>query len=165
MRKSLIYILAFAFLVLTICGCSAQNTTDSGQIPTKFESDFTAKCKELEVSGHISKLETGVYTFSITAPKSLEGIKINCVGDKISTNLGDIGFETDAENLPYTAFIKAITNALDTSDNSVVTVVDGYIKYQNDNFCITQEQDSGNIVSITIKDADISINFVNFSAQ
>lgn len=146
-----------------MCGCSAQNSTDDTQLPTKFESDFTAKLNELELSGHISKLETGVYTFSVTAPKSLEGIKISCIGDKISTSLGDIGFETDTENLPYDAFVKAITNALDTSGNSVVTAVDGYIKYQSDDFCITQEQSSGNIVSLSVEGADISINFDNFS--
>lgn len=146
-------------------GCSAQNPADSAQLPTKFASDFTSKHNELELSGHIAKLETGVYTFSITSPKGLDGITISCIGDKISTSLGDIGFETDFENLPQTAFIKAVTNAFDTAHNSVVTVADGYIKYQNDDLCITQEQSNGNITSLHLESVGISIDFTDFKTE
>ena len=174
MQKNFKYILIFAlvFLVFTFSACSVGNDVPSANIPQKFESNFDANFNELELSGRISKLETGIYTITLSSPKSLDGLEFNCVGDKICTNLDGLEIETSCDSLPSLSFIKSVTNALDTASKSSsvsVTKADGYNQFsaptQSGTFCILQEQDSESIVSLTIESADISVNFSDFSAK
>lgn len=174
MRKSCRYILLplLIFLTTALSACSQIGDIPNAHIPTRFESDFSASCSELEISGHISKLDTGIYTLVLTAPKSLESVEINCIGDKISISFNGTGFQASSEALPITGFIKAVTGSLDTagkSGNVEVTKSDGYNKYSAasgaGDFYILQEQSGENIASLVIKSADISMNFSNFSTE
>ena len=172
MQKFGKYILLVVFLLTAISGCSVQNKIPDIQIPTKFESDFNANFGTLELSGHISKFETGMYTFSITSPKTLDGINFNCVGNKITADINGIGFEADTQSLPSASFVKSVVNSLDTiskSSSVTATKTDGYNKYsassQSGNFFILQECNSGNIVSLAIENADISVNFIDFKTK
>ncbi len=142
------------------------------QIPSKFESDFNANFGRLELSGHISKLETGMYIISIASPETLGGIKFTCVGDKIHADINGISIEADTETLPSASFVKSVANSLDIiskSDHVVATKTDEYNKYsvssQTENFFILQERNSASMVSLVIENADISINFVDFQTE
>lgn len=157
---------------MIMSGCSTNSDIPNAQIPTKFESNFNANFGKLEISGHISKLETGIYTFTLSSPESLENTVINCMGDKISIELDGISFEADNGTLPATGFVKSVTNSLDTaskSGNVTVTKADGYNKYyalsNTGDFYILQEQNSENVVSLVIDSADISMNFSDFSTE
>ena len=171
MQKNFKYILPiFIFLTLIISGCSEASDTPNAQIPTKFESDFDANFENLELSGHISRLETGIYTFTFTAPKSLEGIELKFIGDTITALFNGVDFEANVEAVPYSGFIKSVANSLDTiskSSDISITKTDGYNKYsaksQLGTFYILQEQDSADIVSLVIESTDTSIKFSNFS--
>lgn len=171
MRKILSYILV-VLLILTVSGCAESGENSTAQIPLEFESDFSADYGRLKLNGHISKLETGIYDITITSPESLQGLKFNYIGGKISTRLDGVSFDTDCDNLPISGFIVAVSNLLDTvsKPNLVsVTKTDGYNRYcalsQGNNACILQEQSSGNIVSLVITNVDISMNFVDFKSN
>jgi len=163
------YILVFVLIILSVSGCAADGENSTAQIPLKFESDFSADYGRLKLNGHISRLETGIYDITITSPESMQGMKFNYIGGKITANLDGISFDTDLENLPLPCFIVAVSNLLDTVSKpnlTSVTKAEGYNRFcalsQGDNACILQEQSSGSIVSLTIESADISMNFIDF---
>lgn len=153
---------------MLISGCAADKTP-SEPLPSQFESDFSANVGKLEIGGHIVRNETGIYTLTLTAPKTLEGMTINYVGNKVSTDINGVIIETPSVLFPANDFAKSVANALDTlcKTNSVsVTRTDGFIKYEassaSSTFYVLTEQDTNNIVSLVIKSADISMNFTNF---
>lgn len=171
MQKFFGYILAIVLLILPVSGCAESGENPVAQIPEKFESDFSADYGRLKLNGHISKLETGIYEITITSPESIRGLKFSYLGGKISADFGGIGFKAECGNLLPSGFIAEISNLLDTAGKANLTSVtktDGYNKIcalsQGDNSYILQEQSSGSIVSLTIENADISMNFIDFKS-
>lgn len=169
MQKIGRYILVVIFIVLIISGCSAKDNTAHTALPSMFESDFSANVGRLEISGHITRNETGIYTLTITKPETIAGLEINCVGENVTISIGEAKFETQTSLYPANNFVKSVVNAIDTlcKNNSVsVTRTDGFNRYeaisQSSTFYALAEQDTGNIVSLVIESADISMNFTNF---
>ena len=167
-KRIKIILISFIFLV-SLYGCSAQKSKIEEPFPSRFDSDFIANIGKLQISGHITKNETGIYTFSLTAPETLSGLEISCIGDKVSSNINGVGFESQASDLPASSFIKSVTSALDTlckAGSVSVTRTDGFNKYsassQSSAFYALTEQDTGSITSLVIESADISMNFTNF---
>ena len=172
MQKIGRYILVVVFIVAIISGCSADDTVPHTALPSMFESDFSANVGKLEISGHITRNETGIYTLTITAPETIAGIEINCVGENITVSMGTMQIEAQSSLYPASDFVKSVINAIDTlcKNNSVsITRADGFNKYeavfQSSKFYALAEQDTGNIVSLVIESADISMNFTNFKQK
>ena len=152
-----------------VSGCSKNEATPTIPLPVRFESDFNADFGRLTLCGHISKLETGIYEIIITAPESLEKLRINYIGGQLTSTLDGISFDINTENSPVSGFVTRITGLLDSiskSANTVITATEDYNKYsviyQDNTSYILQEKKSGSITSLVIESSDISMNFINF---
>ena len=150
-------------------GCSGTQSNSDTRIPAQFKSDFNADYGNLRLSGHISRLETGIYTITLTSPETISGISISYVGGMIATSLEEIGFEAESENLPTSGFIGAVAQTIDSISKSPLVEITrdgGHNRYCTaDNAIILQDADTGALVSLSIKSADISMNFIDFEVK
>lgn len=150
-------------------GCSGTQNNNDARIPAQFESDFNADYGNLRLSGHISRLETGIYTITLTSPETLCGISISYVGGRIATSLGEMGFEAEDENLPTSGFIGTVAQAIDSISKSPLVEITrdgGHNRYcAADSTIILQDTDTGTLVSLSVKSSDISMNFIDFEVK
>lgn len=78
--------------------------------------------EEFAFSGNVKRLGSGFWEMEITAPESLEGLKIVLAGDNVTSSLGELSFSSELSAIPKKSPALTLFRCL---DNAAVALGNG----------------------------------------
>ncbi|MDE6592260.1 MAG: hypothetical protein K2K57_04250 [Oscillospiraceae bacterium] len=78
--------------------------------------------EEFVFSGNVKRLGSGFWEMEITAPESLEGLKIVLSGDNVTSSLGELSFSSELSAIPKKSPAMTVFRCL---DNAAVALGNG----------------------------------------
>ena len=168
MQKKFFVLTGLLFLILFLSGCSDNLTLDNKPTTLEFKSDLSIKFKEMELSANIIRTEDHSVSITVTAPETLNGLKIERNNSQSSISKGELIFKTDNIILPNSSVLKSIIDILDYIANnpeeepyySDSKEIDFIGKINDEKFELKVNKNIGFIKEIKIGE-NVDVNFFN----
>ena len=155
---------AVTALVLCLCGCTHETTTQP--ITDGFTGQVSATYREMEVGGTIHCTEDGKMTLSFSLPKSLQGVTLGWDGEEMTMALGKMEMTIPEDKVPQGALVRCLLQALsathpDGSETEAGYVVEG--QADGVSYTLVCDPDSGLPLSLTVPSEELTATFTDLT--
>ena len=113
MQKKFVVLTGLLYSIFFLSGCSNKLALDNKPTILEFKSDLNIKFKEMELSANIIRTEEPYVSITVTAPETLNGLKIERNNSQSAMSKGELSFKTDNIILPNSSALKSIIDILD----------------------------------------------------
>ena len=113
---ALVFLAAAALcLILAMSSCQKSGGGAEAPVVTGFECDVALTYRDMEITGHLTRLNAGTLTLAFTEPASLKDMTMMWDGENISMKMYGLTFGVDPSEIPESALGKGIVDALDVA--------------------------------------------------
>ena len=170
-------IVSAALASLMLAGCSANVLTGFPPEP-QIKSGFTAQCaatayiippdrteeEEFCFGGTLTRLGTGFWKLELSSPETLNGVVITRSDDVFHSELGELSFDTAAEDLPSKSPFAAIFSDIDKAAVSSEPLESGENGgwVLNTDTCTIVFDEQGEPVSMACSSPRMTVEFTDF---
>lgn len=143
--------------LLLLFGCGKPQTKPNAVM---FSCDFTARYQDVRLAGQLTRGQTGTLSLSLEEPRTLQGVNVSLQDGDLIVTLGTLRYTYHAE-MQETAVLQRLSRVLDAVCETVVR--NGKItgETDKDRYTVTVDPVSGNILSLELSEAELSIDFSN----
>ena len=106
---ALVFLAAAALcLILAMSSCQKSGGGAEAPVVTGFECDVALTYRDMEITGHLTRLNAGTLTLAFTEPASLKDMTMMWDGENISMKMYGLTFGVDPSEIPESALGKGI---------------------------------------------------------
>ncbi len=159
-------------LVLAMSSCKKSGGKAEAPVVTGFECDVKLTYRDMDIAGHLTRLNAGTLTLAFTEPASLKDMTMMWDGENISMKMYGLTFGVDPSEVPESALGKGIIDALDVAFRGGAAkgeVTDEGVKTQGDSvngqFELLSDPDSGSLLALKVPSLNLTASFSNFAVK
>lgn len=159
-------------LVLAMSSCKKDGGGTEAPVVTGFECDVSLTYRDMEIAGHLTRLNAGTLTLEFTEPASLKDMTMMWDGENISMKMYGLTFGVDPSEVPESALGKGIIDALDVALRGGGTrgqVTEEGVKTEGDSvngqFELLSDPESGSLLSLKVPSLNLTAAFSNFAVK
>ena len=114
--RGLVISILLVMSILLCTGCKDGGLlVKSPDMNVPFQSDVKVQANELEFEGTIKRYGTGLWSMTVTAPETLDGLKITYNDEGVTAELDGLTLEIAMEDLNSSAVFAQIFKAVDSA--------------------------------------------------
>lgn len=155
-------------------GCEKSGSVPASptKIPKAFSADAEITFRDLYMTAAVSLTAENELKIKMLTPEVLSPLEINCKDGICSAAYDGISFSVDTNRFPQADFVLIAAQAFAYANADVElkkSVSDGIISYQgstdNGVFVLTQDEESGAWLDLSVEGAQLHIVFRNFKTE
>ena len=170
---ALVFLAAAALcLILAMSSCQKSGGGAEAPVVTGFECDGALTYRDMEITGHLTRLNAGTLTLAFTEPASLKDMTMMWDGENISMKMYGLTFGVDPSEIPESALGKGIVDALDVAlrgGGGGARVTEEGVKTEGDSvngqFELLSDPESGSLLSLKVPSLNLKADFSNFAVK
>ncbi len=162
--RRLLAALILCCLLLTSCSTSQS----VAPVVSGFQCHVGVEYEEIRLQALLERKSTGSLTLTVSEPESIEGLSMTWDGSQMILSLGGLKLATAPDNLPASALVFSLCEALDACMEQRGYPADGAIKIENEGtnggYTLIYNAQSGYPEMLTIPDLELTVCFSDWQA-